>query len=97
VGLPFSPPTPEYELLQKIYHKRNFGRYFSLWTLMDRHLYTQVLQCLGRAIRSEQDRGAALILDYRVVRRMRLPRLKVFGPKDTLMTALTFTLPKARK
>lgn len=97
VGLPFPPPTPEYELLQQIYSKMSYGKFFSNWALIDRHLYTLVQQCLGRGIRSELDRGAALILDYRVVRRMRLPGLKYFRTRDSLMTALMRALRKARE
>ena len=69
------------KLLMKIYSKMNYGVHFARWALMTRHLQTQVRQCLGRAIRSEQDRGAAIILDYRVVKHLffNLPGMRILG------------------
>jgi DNA excision repair protein ERCC-2 len=96
VGLPFPPPTPEYHLLNRLYSKRWFPR-FAQWALVERILYTQVQQCLGRTIRSDQDQGAAIILDYRAVRRLRLPGMHVFRTESELLNRLMLALIRAKK
>jgi Rad3-related DNA helicase len=98
VGLPFPPPTPEYMFLDRIYRTRNFGMHFSRWALVVRHLHTKVHQVLGRIIRSERDLGAALILDYRAITKLRfhLPGMNVYRSRDRLMNALTFALRKMK-
>jgi Rad3-related DNA helicase len=96
VGLPFPPPTPEFTLLTKLYRAR-WTPWFAYWALIERHLYILVQQCLGRAIRSEQDRAAAVILDYRAVRKVRLPGMRVFRTSQALRDALTLALIRAKK
>ncbi len=98
VGLPYPPPTPEHMLLNQIYQQRRFGKPFAQWALINRLLYTKVHQALGRAIRSEQDLAAALILDYRAVTKLRfhLPGMHVYRSRDRLITALMLALRNAR-
>jgi Rad3-related DNA helicase len=96
VGLPFPPPTPEHELLKRLYRAK-WGWPFAQWALVGRILNTQVQQCLGRAIRSDQDRAAAIILDYRAITRMYLPGIRVFRTRNQLTTALTLAFYRMRK
>ena len=96
VGLPFPPPTPEYKLLERLY-RRKWGYPFTRWALVERNLYTQVQQCLGRAIRSEQDRAVAIILDYRAITRMYLPGIRIFRTRSQLTNALILAFIRMRK
>lgn len=96
VGLPFPPPTPEYKLLERLYRRR-WGIPFTKWALVERKLYTQVQQCLGRAIRSEQDRAVAIILDYRAITRMYLLGIRVFRTRNQLTDVLMFALVRMRR
>ncbi len=89
VGLPFPAPTPEYRLLFNLYLRCYRHLHFVKWTLIERHLYTQVRQCLGRAIRSEADQATGLILDYRAFyNRHHLPNLRMFRYFDDLKSFL---------
>ncbi|MFX0203392.1 MAG: helicase C-terminal domain-containing protein [Candidatus Hodarchaeota archaeon] len=96
VGLPFPPPTPEYKLLERLYH-RKWGYSFTRWALLERTLYTQVQQCFGRAIRSDQDRAVAIILDYRAITQMYLPGVLVFRTRSQLTDALMFAFFRIKK
>lgn len=96
VGLPFPPPTPEFQLLERLYRAR-WGQTFAQWALIDRLLYTKVQQCLGRAIRSDQDQAAAVILDYRVITRMSLPGIRFFTSRNQLTTALTLAFLREKQ
>ncbi len=96
VGLPFPPPTPEYELLQRLYRAK-WGWPFADWALISRVLHTKVQQCLGRAIRSSHDWAAAIILDYRVITRMYLPGIRMFRTRNQLTMTLTRYFLRMRK
>jgi Rad3-related DNA helicase len=89
IGLPFPAPTPEYRLTFNLYLHWYRYLHFVKWTMIERHLYTQVRQCLGRAIRSEVDQATGLILDYRAFfHRHHLPNLRLFSSFDDLKGVL---------
>ncbi|MHA2225660.1 MAG: helicase C-terminal domain-containing protein, partial [Candidatus Hodarchaeales archaeon] len=60
-------------------------------------LHTMVQQCLGRTIRSNKDFGAAVILDYRALKYLRLPNHRIFRTRQQLSLALTRALVRVKK
>ncbi len=65
VGIPFPKPTARSKGLRRYYDiKTGDGWLFAVMAPAIR----KVLQCMGRIIRSSEDRGVAVILDYRVRR-----------------------------
>jgi DNA excision repair protein ERCC-2 len=83
-GFPFSPPTLEGEVMKVRYEKRYGARkavlYVSTYPAVSR-----VLQAAGRAIRSEFDRAAIVLLDERYL----MPSMQSAFPDD-------FRIGKAR-
>jgi DNA excision repair protein ERCC-2 len=63
-GVPYAPPSPESEEMQARLEKR-MGRQQALLRVSTYPALTKVLQAAGRAIRSETDRAAILLLDDR--------------------------------
>lgn len=64
-GFPFPVPDFEMEIKGRMYDGRfGFGKSFQLLSVLP--MVTKVLQCIGRAIRSEKDRAAVVFLDDRV-------------------------------
>ena len=98
VGLPFPVFSPAYKLLNQVYRNK-WDSLFAKWALIERLLYTKVLQSLGRAIRSDQDRAVAILLDDRAVKRVQLRVLgmRVFTSPQELTNALRFALVRGRK
>ena len=94
VGLPFPAPTPEYLLLKKLYIKNWKFLHFIKWILVERPLYNIVMQCLGRAIRSEQDRAVALVLDYRILFQRFISNLSCYSSKADLLNGLHYRFAK---
>ncbi len=89
IGLPFPAPTPVYNLLYRLYFNRYRHLHFVKWTLIERYLFTQVRQCLGRAIRSEVDQATGLILDNRAMfNQHHLPNLQLFRSFRNLRAVL---------
>jgi DNA excision repair protein ERCC-2 len=76
-GFPFSPPTLEGEVMKARYEKRYGARkavlYVSTYPAVSR-----VLQAAGRAIRSEYDRAAMVLLDERYL----MPSMQSAFPDD---------------
>ncbi len=90
VGLPFPAPTPEFLLLKHLYRQKWKFLHFVNWILIERPLYNIVMQCLGRAIRSEQDHAVALILDYRILFHQFIPFLSRYSSKADLLNGLQY-------
>jgi DNA excision repair protein ERCC-2 len=63
-GVPYAPPSPESEEMQSRLERR-MGRQQALLRVSTYPALTKVLQAAGRAIRSETDRAAILLLDER--------------------------------
>ncbi len=64
-GFPFPVPDFEMELKGRMYDEKfGFGKSFLLLSVLP--MVTKVLQCVGRAIRSETDRAAVVFLDDRI-------------------------------
>lgn len=63
VGLPLSPPTLDVKNICQ-YYTQKFGREGKLYGYIFPAI-TKVLQAAGRCIRSETDRGAIILMDYR--------------------------------
>jgi DNA excision repair protein ERCC-2 len=77
VGLPLAPPSVESEAMARRLEARVGSRRAELYV----HVYpavTKVLQAAGRAIRSERDRAAVLLLDDRYF----LPMIRQAFPAD---------------
>jgi DNA excision repair protein ERCC-2 len=77
VGFPMNPPSPEAEAMKQRM-ERKFGRkkanlYVSVYPAV-----SKVLQAAGRAIRSEHDRAAIVMIDDRYF----LPATKSAFPED---------------
>jgi len=67
VGIPYPRPEPIQDALQRYYELR-FGRGMG-WEYAVRAPTTRrILQCIGRLIRNETDRGIAIVLDKRAIR-----------------------------
>jgi DNA excision repair protein ERCC-2 len=66
-GVPYAPPSPESEEMQARLEKR-MGRQQAILRVSTYPALTKVLQAAGRAIRSETDRAAILLLDDRFAR-----------------------------
>ncbi|MHA2291295.1 MAG: helicase C-terminal domain-containing protein [Candidatus Hodarchaeales archaeon] len=96
VGLPFPPPTPQNTFLKQLY-AHTWISPFVRWALIGRRLHTMVQQCLGRTIRSNKDFGAAVILDYRALKYLRLPNHRIFRTRQQLSLALTRALVRVKK
>jgi DNA excision repair protein ERCC-2 len=84
VGLPLSPPSVEGEALRD-YYARKFGfakghDYAVVYPAVNR-----LLQAAGRAIRSESDRAAIIVLEGRILE----PRYARCLPPDFVATAST--------
>lgn len=65
VGLPYPPPTLANRKLQELYD-RKYGRGKGWEYAQEAPALRKVQQAMGRLIRTETDRGAAIILDSRV-------------------------------
>ena len=63
-GFPFSPPTLEGEVMKSRYERR-YGSRKAMLYLSTYPAVSRVLQAAGRAIRSEFDRAAVVLLDER--------------------------------
>jgi len=66
-GVPYAPPSPESEEMQTRLERR-LGRQQAILRVSTYPAITKVLQAAGRAIRSETDRAAILLLDDRFAR-----------------------------
>ncbi|MHA2247138.1 MAG: helicase C-terminal domain-containing protein [Candidatus Hodarchaeales archaeon] len=99
IGMPFPVFTPEYRLLKKLYQNRWKIIPFAQWAILERRLTNIIHQCMGRGIRSEQDKGAAVLLDDRSVKylQLRLLGMRIFTSRQALANALTLALVRARK
>ena len=74
VGIPYPKPTAKHRSLFE-YYERNYGRGWEYTVLAP--ATRKLLQSIGRLIRTERDRGVALILDRRIKNfRANLPGLK---------------------
>ncbi len=83
-GFPFSPPTLEGELMKARYEKR-YGARKAILYVSTYPAVSRVLQAAGRAIRSEFDRAAIILLDERYLN----PAMQSAFPED-------FQISKAR-
>jgi DNA excision repair protein ERCC-2 len=83
-GFPFSPPTLEGEVLKARYEKR-YGARKAILYVSTYPAVSRVLQAAGRAIRSEFDRAAMVLLDERYL----MPSMQSAFPED-------FVIEKAR-
>jgi len=83
VGLPLTPPSREnrayQERLERLYGPRKAELYASTYPAL-----TKVLQAAGRAIRSERDRAAIILMDDRYL----LPSLRASMPADLSIARL---------
>lgn len=97
VGLPFPVPSPEHLLLTQLYQRR-WNPLFAKWALRERVLYTKVLQCMGRAIRSGHDRGVVILLDDRATNLLlfRFFGLRVFTSQQDMINSLIMALVRSR-
>ena len=74
VGIPYPKPTAKHRSLFE-YYERNYGRGWEYTVLAP--ATRKLLQSIGRLIRTEKDRGVALILDRRIKNfKANLPGLK---------------------
>jgi Rad3-related DNA helicase len=98
VGMPFPVFTPEYNLLQEIYLKKWKNQHFAQWAILERLLNNKIHQCMGRSIRSKQDRGAAVLLDDRAVKflQLRLLGMRIYTSRSALSDALTVALLRSK-
>ena len=83
-GFPFSPPTMEGEVMKARYEKR-YGARKAILYVSTYPAVSRVLQAAGRAIRSEFDRAAMVLLDERYL----MPSMQSAFPDD-------FRIEKAR-
>lgn len=99
IGMPFPVFTPEYRFLEKLYQNRWKILPFAQWAILERLLTNKIHQCMGRAIRSKQDQGAAVLLDDRAVKylQLRILGMRIFTSRQALANALTLALVRARK
>lgn len=65
VGIPYPKPTVKQKALEEYYTKK-FGKEFGYLYTVKAPATRRMLQAIGRMIRSETDRGFAVILDRRV-------------------------------
>jgi DNA excision repair protein ERCC-2 len=76
-GFPFSPPTMEGEVMKSRYEKR-YGARKAIMYVSTYPAISRVLQAAGRAIRSEFDRAAVVLLDERYL----MPTMQSAFPDD---------------
>jgi DNA excision repair protein ERCC-2 len=76
-GFPFSPPTMEGEVMKTRYEKR-YGARKAILYVSTYPAVSRVLQAAGRAIRSEFDRAAMVLLDERYL----MPSMQSAFPDD---------------
>ena len=76
-GFPFSPPTMEGEVMKARYEKR-YGARKAIMYVSTYPAISRVLQAAGRAIRSEFDRAAIVLLDERYL----MPSMQSAFPDD---------------
>jgi DNA excision repair protein ERCC-2 len=76
-GFPFSPPTLEGEVMKARYEKR-YGARKAVLYVSTYPAVSKVLQAAGRAIRSEFDRAAMVLLDERYL----MPSMQSAFPED---------------
>ncbi|HEY3420071.1 MAG TPA: ATP-dependent DNA helicase [Methanomassiliicoccales archaeon] len=76
-GFPFSPPTMEGEVMKSRYEKR-YGARKAILYVSTYPAVSRVLQAAGRAIRSEFDRAAMVLLDERYL----MPSMQTAFPED---------------
>jgi len=67
VGIPYPRPDPLQDALQR-YYEQQFGPQMGWEYAVQAPTVRRLLQCIGRLIRSETDRGIAIILDKRAKR-----------------------------
>lgn len=65
VGIPYPKPTVKQKALEEYYTKK-FGKEFGYLYTVKTPATRKMLQAIGRMIRSEKDRGFAVILDRRI-------------------------------
>ncbi|MBD3193065.1 MAG: DEAD/DEAH box helicase [Candidatus Heimdallarchaeota archaeon] len=79
-GLPYPPPSPSFlEIIER--YSKFWGREQAINYMSYLQAAIAIRQCLGRMIRSENDRGAWIILDNRITNMDIFPR--VIKCKDT--------------
>ena len=82
VGLPFPPPTLEMKGMSEMFDKR-FGNGAGWSFASETPMLRKIQQAIGRMIRTETDRGMAVILDSRMSKYAKLLDAKVsFNPID---------------
>lgn len=86
-GLPYMKPDLIASVLEKLYVKR-YGRNLAREFLLEMPMRRQVLQAIGRGIRSEQDFCAGIILDYRARFGSWVPHAHIYRFPDALIDGI---------
>lgn len=87
VGLPYMRPDLIGSVLEKLYIKR-YGRNLAREFLLEMPMRRQVLQAIGRGIRSERDFCTGIILDYRARFGSWVPQAHIYRYPDALVKGI---------